>query len=243
MKVVCIIQARMASTRLPGKIFKKILGKPILWHVLTRAKKIKGVDEVVVATTDKGDEAPIEKICNELAVPIFKGSEPDVLERYYQTAKKYKADVVMRLTSDNPLLDPDVGSLLVSAFFENKPDYMANNISQSYPHGLDMEIMRFALLEEAYRNAKEPFQREHVTPYIWSQPEKFKILDMPCDGSHYHLRVTIDEPDDFEVVKAVMEKKGIDARLEDIVALAKEKPSPFELNLSAMERHKNHIKK
>lgn len=239
-KVAAIIQARMDSTRLPGKVMRTVCGKVVLWHVLNRAKQIGGIDQVIVATVDSPKEDPIRALCNEMNVEVFSGSKDDVLQRYYLAAREYKASTIIRITSDCPLIDPEQGGELLNEFNKNRPDYMANNLSPSFPHGLDMEIMTFDSLAKSNSEAKVPFEREHVTPYIRNHPDRFRLIGVNLKDNWRHLRVTVDEEEDLEVVETIMKRKGIDARLGDIIALAKEEPELFKLNLGAARRHDKH---
>lgn len=205
MKVVAIIQARMGSERLPGKVLADIGGKTMLARVVERTARIASVDEVVVATTEDTRDDAIADACRALSVPVFRGSEADVLDRYYQAAKQYAADAVMRITADCPLLDPEVSGNVLNQFLIHRPDYASNSVRRTYPRGLDTGVMSLEALERTWREATRPYQREHVTIYMYEHPENFRLLSvesgLPINYSHY--RWTVDTPEDLQFVRAV----------------------------------------
>lgn len=207
-RVVCIIQARMGSTRLPGKVAMDLAGKPMLARVVERAREIENVSEVVVATsTLSGDEKIIE-IAERIDVPVFRGSESDVLARYYDAALDYRAENVVRITADCPLLDPDVSGLVVSEFLKELPDYASNTIHRTYPRGLDTEILPMGVLEQAHREASDKPDREHVTRFVWSRPEKFNLLSVKGEKDYSSHRWTVDTPEDFELIQKIYAELG-----------------------------------
>ena len=166
MKVSAIIQARTGSSRLPGKVLKEICGLPVLVHVINRVKQAKKVNEIIVATTDKASDEVIVDISEMENIKVFRGSEEDVLERYYKTALHFKSDIIVRITSDNPLTDHRLIDKIVENLIIHNADYSCNNMPSTYPYGLDCECFTFQVLEEAFFNAKDKYEREHVTPYI-----------------------------------------------------------------------------
>lgn len=174
-KVVAIIQARMGSTRLPGKVLLDLVGEPMLSRVVSRARRARRLQEVVVATTTELADGAIAKLCAECGWLCFLGSEEDVLDRYYQAAIQYQADVVVRVTADCLLIEPQVINLVVSAFLEEKPDYASNVLECTYPRGLDTEVMTIAALERAWHETTEPIQRIHVTPCLYPNPDLFRL--------------------------------------------------------------------
>ncbi len=206
--VVVIVQARTGSTRLPGKVMKKILGKPVLIHDLERIKLMKTIDKIVVATTDLVEDTLIPKTIAKYAlhVGIYGGSALDVLDRYYKAATEFKADVIVRITSDCPLIDPKTSDLVVETFFGNDCDYCSNTLPRTFPHGLDTEVFSFEALEKAWKEADTPYEREHVTPYIRERPRMFKIANVKNDVKLDYLRWTLDYPEDFEFIKAIYER-------------------------------------
>ncbi len=177
LNVVAIIQARMSSSRLPGKVLLDIAGKPMLQWVVERVRQAPGVSEVVVATTDNPADDPIEEFCVKNNILIFRGNQFDVLDRYYQTAKLVNADVIVRVTADCPLIDPNEVDNLLNEFFERKVDFAANRLPppwhRTFPIGLDVEIASFAALERAWNEATEIHDREHVMPYLYEVEGRF----------------------------------------------------------------------
>ncbi len=206
-RVVCIIQARMGSSRLPGKVLKDIGGKPMLGWVVERVRQCKQIDQVVVATTtDAGDE-PICEYCRVEGIACFRGNLFDVLDRYYQAAREYRADVVVRVTADCPLIDPAVVDRTIAELQEKQLDFSANRLpppfKRTFPIGLDVEVVTMAALSEAWENAKEQHEREHVMPYLYAGARKFKtsVIDAPQDyGSQ---RWTVDTPEDLEFLRGI----------------------------------------
>jgi len=201
--VVAIIQARMGSRRLPGKTLAEIEGRPMLWHVIQRVKRSRMVDRVVVATSTAPADDAIEKMCRENDVPCHRGSENDVLDRFYHAARAEKAEQVVRITADCPLIDPEVIDRVVRRFQSGDLDYASNAMVRSYPDGLDTEIFSFSALERAWHEAGKTSEREHVTPYLRS--EKFRTANVENEWIilYQHYRWTVDEPNDLEFIRAV----------------------------------------
>ncbi len=211
-KIVAIIQARMSSSRLPGKVLKEINGIPMLVHVVERARQSELIDEVVVATTDDPSDDPIEVLCDQQGYAVFRGSLHDVLDRYYQAAKTYQADVVVRFTADCPLLDPQVVDLTLRAFLEHQVDFAANRLpppfKRTYPIGLDTEVCTFASLERAWKEATEKYEREHVMPYLYQTEGRFKVLRVEYEKDYGHWRITVDTQPDLDLINKVFEHFG-----------------------------------
>ena len=210
MKTVAIVQARMGSTRLPNKVLREIKGKPMLWYVINRLKFCKNISEVILATTQAQADDPIEGFARENGINYFRGSENDVLDRYYQCAKKYSVEVIVRITADCPLIDPEVVDKVVETFLdhENDCDYASNVLPPTFPDGLDTEVFWFKSLEKAWNEAKYTSEREHVTSYIYKNPDKFKLLNVESNIDYSDLRWTVDTENDFNFVKEVYEKIG-----------------------------------
>jgi spore coat polysaccharide biosynthesis protein SpsF len=204
--IIAIIQARMGSTRLPGKVMKKISNKPLLYYVVERVKKSKYVEKIVIATTDKEEDNIIEEYAGELNVECFRGSEKDVLDRYYKAAKKYNAQVVARITADCPLLDPQIMDNVIELFLKEKCDYATNTMPATFPDGLDVEVLSFRALEKAWKNAILESDREHVTSYIRRHPEIFTIKNLKNDENLSHLRWTVDRAEDLVFMREVYRK-------------------------------------
>jgi spore coat polysaccharide biosynthesis protein SpsF len=236
-KVVAIIQARMGSTRLPGKVLARVRGNPMLSYVVGRVRAAKTLDEVVVATTTKPADDAIVAFCRERGVNCFRGSEEDVLDRYYQVAREHAAEAVVRITSDCPLIDPEIVDKTVRGFLVERPDYASNSLVRTYPRGLDTEVMTFRALEVAWREARQPYQRTHVTPYIYENPGRFKILPVTGDRDYTAYRWTVDTPEDLELVRAVYDRLGGDSfLLNDIVRLMEREPELAEINRSVAQK-------
>lgn len=236
MKYLVMIQARCGSTRLPNKVLKDLCGKPALQRMIERVQKSKNVDEVMVVTSIEKNNLPILKLCSELGVRVGVGSENDVLDRFYQTAKLLKPEYVIRLTADCPCFDAGLLDMAIEGLKANT-DYCGMT-SESFADGLDLEIMKFSALEKAYKEANHSFEREHVTQFIIRHPEKFKIQNFESPIGYFgNHRWTVDEPEDFELVKCIYEhfkdtKIGMDFDYQDILKYLKENPDIAELNKS-----------
>lgn len=223
---LALIQARMGSSRLPGKVLKDLAGHPMLWHVVNRVRKARSVDRVVVATTDRSVDDPIARFCEKEGIGCFRGSEQDVLDRFYQAAKANDADVVVRITADCPLIDPAVIDKVLARFSRGDCDYACNVIRCTYPDGLDTEVFSFPALERAWREAAKPSEREHVTPYL--RTAKFRIANVENETpvSPVQYRWTVDHPADLEFVRkvyAAFSSNG-DFGFREIFDLLKERP-------------------
>lgn len=234
MKVVAVIQARMGSERLPGKVLRDIRGKTMLARVVERAARIEGVHQVVVATTDDARDDDIVEACRSLDVSVYRGSETDVLDRYYQAAVQYAADVVIRITADCPLLDPEVSGKVLAEFLAHRPDYASNSIVRTYPRGLDSGVMSFDALERTWREATQAYEREHVTIYMYEHPEKFRLLSVESglDKNYSDYRWTVDTPEDLEFVRSVYGLFPHTDRFSwlDVVQVLAKRPDLVEIN-------------
>jgi spore coat polysaccharide biosynthesis protein SpsF len=232
MKVVAIIQARMGSSRLPGKVLKDLGGKSVLTRVVTRVRQAERLDNVLVATSDQPGDDVIADECARLSVPCFRGNEADVLDRYYQAAVKVGADAIVRVTADCPLIDPELIDSTVEAFLDRKADYATNALVVTYPPGLDVEAVTFAALDCAWRSAKEAYQRTHVTPYFYENPGQFKIVSLTADGDYSKYRWTLDTPEDLELIRSVYRQLGQHAnfRWRDVLRLMEDQPELAEVN-------------
>ena len=235
MKIVAIMQARMRSTRLSGKVMKKILGKPVILWDLDRISLSNLIDEVVVAIPyGKKNDVIVDTIkeYNDKIVTT-RGSEDDVLDRYYQAAVQANADVVVRITSDCPLIDPVVMDQVIEHFLDTDCDYCSNSLIRTYPRGLDTEVFSFKALEEAWNEATKDYEREHVTPYIIENPDKFKLLNVANDINLSHLRWTLDTKEDFEFINAVYKRIYPKKQLflmDDIIELLDKEPELIDIN-------------
>lgn len=204
MKYLVMIQARCGSTRLPNKVLKDLCGKPALERMIDRVRRSKKVDEVMVVTSIEKNNLPILKLCSEIDVRVGIGSENDVLDRFYQTAKLLRPEYVIRLTADCPCFDAELLDLAIEGLDEDT-DYCGMT-SESFADGLDLEIMKFTALERAWREANHAFEREHVTQYIVRHPEIFKLQNFESPIGYFgNHRWTVDEPEDFELVSKIYE--------------------------------------
>jgi len=196
-RTVAIIQARMGSTRLPGKVLMPLAGRPMLAHVVERMRRTDGLDEVVVATSLLPEEEPLVELCRSLAVRCVRGSPLDVLDRYRQAAAEADAGTVIRITSDCPLISPRVTRAVLDAYLTGGCDYCSNCHQRTYPRGLDTEVFSRAALDAAAGEAREPGEREHVTPFIWRRPQRFRLREVTDPVDRSNLRWTVDTPEDY----------------------------------------------
>ena len=235
-KNVCIIQARMSSSRLPGKVLEEICGRPMLYWVASRARKANCIDDLVVATTTDAADDPIAEWCESNEINCYRGDVFDVLDRYYQAAKKWQADIIIRLTADCPLMDPGLIDLVVEKFLEGEVDFAANRLpppfKRTYPIGLDIEVASFKALETAWKDADLPFEREHVLPYLYSVEGRFKTLVLDADADQGSRRWTVDTPDDLEFIRALFNKKQchVDLSWKEILRFLDENPELEQIN-------------
>lgn len=208
MKTVAIIQARIGSTRLPGKVMQDLNGATMLARVVNRTRQAASLSDVMVATsTEAGDQAVVEESAR-LGVPCFRGSEDDVLDRYYRAALTTGADVVVRITSDCPLIDASVIDKTVREFESQRPDYASNTLRRSYPRGLDTEVFTIDGLERCWREAKDSYQRIHVTPYFYQNPALFRLHSVEGERDFSANRWTVDTPEDLQFVRKIYKRLG-----------------------------------
>jgi spore coat polysaccharide biosynthesis protein SpsF len=211
-RTVAIIQARIGSTRLPGKVLLPLLGRPILSRVVERTARAERIDEVVVATTvDPGDE-PIVNLAAAEGWAVERGSENDLLDRYVQAARAHEADIVVRITSDCPLIDPTLIDQTIEAFVEGGGDYASNTLApRTYPRGLDVEVVSRGALEAAWRDDADPASREHVTPFLYRNPDRFRLVRVNGPDDRSAHRWCVDVPEDYELVRLIYDALGSDA--------------------------------
>lgn len=207
MSVVVIVQARMNSSRLPGKVLKAVAGRPLLSYQLERLRRCKLVDRLVVATTTNKSDNPVEEVALSEGALVFRGDEQDVLSRYYKAAKEHDASVVVRLTADCPVIDPSVVDQAVALYQNSRGvSYVSNTLTRSYPRGMDCEVFSFSSLEIAVKEAGQPKSREHVTPFIHSHPTRFPQKQLVHEGEDLsHHRWTVDEEADFTLMRMILE--------------------------------------
>ena len=235
-RVVAIIQARMGSSRLPGKVLRDIHGKPMLAWVVERTRKASCVSEVMVATTSDPSDDLIEQVCRQMSIPCFRGNIYDVLDRYYQAARDVQADVVVRITADCPLIDAGLINAVVKRFLEEKVDFAANRLPppyhRTYPIGLDVEVVSFQALQRAWQEAKEKHEREHVLPYLYESPGRFKTLTVDHETDLGSYRWTVDTFEDLEFIQRLFTLLPDPENFTwlDVLKIVKENPQLSEIN-------------
>jgi len=235
MKIAAIIQARMGSTRLSGKVMKDLKGQTVLSHVIERVKQSKLIEDIIIATTVDDRDNVIESEAIKNSTKVFRGSEDDVLSRYYQAVKENNIDIIVRITSDCPVIDPYIIDEIIGFYLKGEYDLVTNSGSdlgqRTYPRGLDTEVFSFEVLENAFINGKENYHREHVTPFIYENSNKIHYFKNEIDYSKY--RWTLDTKEDFELITEIYNRlyKGKhDFYLNDIIELFEKEPNLFTIN-------------
>ena len=241
MKTIIIVQARMTSTRLPGKVLMEVRGKSLLEYQIERLRQVRLADELVIATTTNDTDQPIVELCERLGAAYYRGSEEDVLSRYYEAATQSGADVVVRVTSDCPLIDPGVMDEVIALYINNrdKYDYVSNTLERTYPRGLDTEVFSMAALEKAYNEAREQPEREHVTLFIYRRPEQFPLANSSSATDYSYHRWTVDTPEDFALIKRIfMGLYPVNSRFTwlEVLDLLKEHPEWIEINAAVKQK-------
>lgn len=201
--ILAILQARVSSSRLPGKVLRPLLGQPMLARQIERLQRSRRVERLVVATSDQREDDPIAQLCADLGITCHRGSLDDVLDRFHGAALPHHPTHVVRLTGDCPLADPDVIDACIDFHLAGNFDYTTNALQPTFPDGLDVEVFRANCLDEAWREARLPSQREHVTPFIHGQPERYRIGHYRGEPDLSHLRWTVDEAEDFALVETI----------------------------------------
>jgi spore coat polysaccharide biosynthesis protein SpsF len=234
MRTVAIIQARLGSSRLPGKVLMDLGGQSVLQRVVSRACRCPHLHEVVVATSTAAQDDAIVAACRTLGVCCFRGNEQDVLDRYLCAAEAYRAEVCVRITSDCPLLDPEVSGHVIECFLGADPvvDYASNKIPQSYPRGLDTEVFSIDALRRAHRLATQAYERTHVTIFMYEHPRDFKLLSVVSDTNRADWRWTVDTQEDLEFIRTVYARLDSTGQFgwRDVVALLEREPQLREIN-------------
>ena len=247
MKTVIVVQARMSSTRLPGKVMKTVLGKPLLYYLIERLQRVKRADQIVVATTVNASDQPIVDFCAANDVTYTRGSEHDVLSRYFDAATRFEADTIVRVTSDCPLIDAALIDQAIDAYYEDggKYDYVSNMIDPCWPYGMAVEVFSAQALVEAQTSATAPDEREHVTPFIYWRPDRYRIKSLTMVPNLSHHRWTIDTPEDFELVRRILETlypKIPGFEMQDVLALLAENPDWASINSHVVQKAVNQAK-
>lgn len=234
MTVNAIIQARCGSTRFPDKVFADIDGKPLLWHVVSRLKYAEMIDDIIIATTVNPKDDKIEEWCRAESVKCFRGSEEDVLHRYYCASECFSSDVIVRVTADDPFKEPKVIDMVIRKLIDEKLDFVTNNFPPSFPEGLDCEAFTFEVLELMEKTTQDSFEREHVTQYVYHNPNKFKIGNVESETQLSFYRWTIDNYEDYKMVKTIYlnRKEGSEGILlmEEILDILKKNPDISAIN-------------
>jgi spore coat polysaccharide biosynthesis protein SpsF len=228
----------MGSTRLPGKVLQDLAGQSMLSRVVTRLRASELIDDIVVATTRHPKDDAIIEECGRLSVSFARGDENDVLDRYLHAAESTRADVVARITSDCPLIDPEVTDKTIGAFLREQPDYASNTLVRTYPRGLDTEVISRTALTRAWQEARQPYEREHVTPYIVEHPSQFKLMSV-AEGEDYSAhRWTVDTPEDLGFVRMVYSRFHRDEIFSwrDVLKLLEREPALTDLNRSVVQK-------
>ena len=247
-KVIASIQVRFNSTRLPGKVLKEICGKPMLELMLERLSKSKLIDEIIIATTINKNDDPIFELSKKLGYKVFRGNEKDCLDRHYQAIKNSNGDFICKITSDCPLIDPEIVDKVIGYYFENekKFDYVSNVHPATFPDGLDVEMFSLATLERAWKEAKNQDEREHTTTYMWKNPLIFRIGSVTMSKGENLFkkeRWTVDYPEDFEFIKAIYENlyhNGKIFLLNEILEFLSEREDIKKINQHLVEKNEVH---
>ena len=230
-QTIAIIQARMSSRRLPGKVLLPLAGQPIITQIVRRLRACRTLEQIILATSINAEDDPIESLCSQIDIPCFRGSLNDVLDRYYQAAKIYGAKTIVRITADCPVIDPVVVDAVVTACLAGDYDYFGH--AGKFPDGLDVEVFKFDALEKAWREAKLASEREHVGPYLSKNPELFKCGSLVIFNELEHHRWTVDEPCDYELLKIIYDKLDRPNHIfltNEILQLFKEHPDLLKIN-------------
>ena len=234
--IYAMIQARMGSSRLPGKVMKEVLGKPILQHIIERLDFCNEIDKIIVITSDEAENEPIRELCDNLSVDCFSGNEFDVLDRYYQAAivlNLNDGDNIVRITADCPLIDPKIVDEVIRKPLEGNFDYTTNTLIRSFPDGLDCEVFTVPILKEMWDTAKLKSEREHVTLFIKNNPDNYNLGNIKQDCDLSDLRWTVDEKEDFILIKKIYECLYDEEKIflmEDILELFNNNPSLLKIN-------------
>ncbi|MCG5052026.1 MAG: glycosyltransferase family protein [Myxococcales bacterium] len=252
MRVVAVVQARVGSSRFPGKVLKPLMGAPLLARMLERVRAATTLQQVVVATTFEAKDEPIRELARVLGVPCISGHPTDLLDRHVQAGRVHEAEVVVKIPSDCPLIDPRIIDRVVSHFLSNHDrfDFVSNLHPATYPDGNDVEVLPMAVLEEAHAEAKRPHEREHTTPFVWDQPERYRVGNVAWEtGLDYSMthRFTIDYPEDYDFIRAIYEAlykpDATPFSLASILRHVAHNPEVFRINahLAGVNWYRNHL--
>jgi spore coat polysaccharide biosynthesis protein SpsF len=248
----CIVQARMGSSRLPGKVLKKMDEKnTVLDYVINQLHECKNIEKIIIATTELQEDNIICEYLSSKQIEFFRGSSEDVLDRYFQCAKKFSIDTIVRITADNPLIDPQIVDTIIEEYKKGKYDFITNTINRTFPYGTEVEIFSYEILEKAWKKAEKPSEKEHVTTFIKDPKNGFNLENITNVENFSNLRYTVDKKEDLVLVKEIA--KNIHNRpilLQDIIELYRRKSKIFEINrnvkhdgyLSSIEKDEQYFK-
>ena len=239
MKTVIIVQARMTSTRLPGKVLLPLGGEPMLTRLVQRLRRVRLADAIVIATTTNASDDAIVALCERLGVAHHRGSEHDVLSRYAEAATQHPADVVVRVTSDCPLIDPALIDRLIEDFAQGDCDYVSNMLPPTWPYGMAVEVFSVQALQEAHAQASQESEREHVTPFIYRTAQRYRLRNVACSQNLSHHRWTVDTPEDYELVSLLfraLHQTNPEFRFEDLLAEMERHPEWMTINQHVQQK-------
>ena len=230
-----IVFARMASTRLPSKVMINVQDKPILQQIIERVRRSEYIQKVVIATSSNPSDDQIVELSRSIGADVFRGSENDVLDRCFQAAKQFSIDPIVRITADDPFKDPDIIDQVIKAFVEarGRYDLVCNTLRPTFPEGLDVEVMSFHALREAWSNSTDPSEREHITQHMFKNPEKFQILNIENSENISNIRLTLDTPEDLKFVKIIYDAlypAKMDFTWKDVISYLRSRPELLEIN-------------
>ena len=242
MRIVATIEARMTSTRLPGKVLLPCLGRPMLDLMIERLRRVPELDDIVIATTTNQADDPIEQLCHDLSVSVWRGSEDNVMERVLQAAQNFNADVIVELTGDCPLIDPAIVQHCIHAWLDSGSDYLANCLVRSYPIGMDTQVFWTKTLADAFSRTTDLNDLEHVSLFIYRHPELYKLTEVEASKEHTdpELRLTLDTQDDYRLISTIfLELYPLNPAftLDDILKLLSQKPELRSLNSHVKHRY------
>jgi spore coat polysaccharide biosynthesis protein SpsF len=239
--IAIIVQARMGSSRLPGKVLKPIAGRPMLSYQVERLRRVAHENKIVIATTESFADNAIVGFCQSEKIDVYRGSEQDVLSRFYGAAIQYQASMIVRVTSDCPLIDPGLIDQAIAAYLDSgdQCDYVSNMLVPSWPYGMAVEVVSFAVLKQANTESTDAAEREHVTPFIYWRPQRFRIKSLTMTPNLSHYRWTVDTPEDFELISRILSslypRKPIFS-MTDVLALLGEHPDWALLNAHVQQK-------
>jgi len=233
--VVAIIQARNGSSRLPEKVLKSLAGKPLIYHICNRLKASLYIKQIVIATTENQRDDSLYNFADQHNIKCFRGSEENVLSRYYFAAREAKAEIIVRITADDPFKDSSIIDKVIELLYKENLDFAFNNFPPSFPEGLDVEVFTLNAIKNAFDNAKDPFEKEHVTQYFYRNADLFKTTNYSYKENLSYLRLTVDTPNDFKLAEEIYKrlyKENEVFGFKEILDLLHEEPELFEINLN-----------